>query len=81
MAYRRGKVIKRAIITALATTELSISKLERIAHISSTTLNTHLDELEDLNIIEISSHEKSSHNGRPYRSVKLTPYGRTLLRT
>lgn len=75
---RSGLEIKKAIIKYLKDSELSLSMLERKINTNNETILMHCQELEYLGIVKIINHEKSKVNGRPYKTVKLTEYGREL---
>ncbi len=75
---RSGLEIKKEIIKLLKEKDLSLRRLDIKLNTSSKTIQMHCKELEFLGIVKIIEHNKNKANGRPYKIVKLTKYGRNL---
>ncbi len=78
MVYRNGLTIKKEIIRLLKAKEHVISQLETKVNTSDSVLKRHIKELEYLGVVKVNKHKKSAKTGRPYTSVELTSYGRTI---
>lgn len=72
--------IKKAILKILKKEgELSLKSLEIKANTGSQTIQTQVEELELLGIIEIIKHDKNKLTGRPFTSIRLSKYGKSLV--
>lgn len=78
MANRSGLEVKKAIIASIKRGARVMGQIERKAGISNRMLKKHLDELEFLGIVEKVTHPRHTQTGRPYRTVHLTEFGKTL---
>ena len=71
--------IKKAIINLLKQEkELSLRKLDIKLNTASKTIRAHCKELEFLGIVKLIKHKRNTKNGKPYTTVVLTDYGRSL---
>ena len=76
---RRVIEIKKAIINILKKEkEISLKALEIKINSGSQTIFSQIEELEYLKIIKRVKHNKNKFTGRPYTSVKLTDFGKTI---
>ena len=78
MKYSSGLSIKKRIIVALKEKPISLRKLETKLNLGYNSIKLHCKELEFLGIVKISQTKEGSRNGRPYKIVKLTEYGKKL---
>ncbi len=76
---RSGLKLKKSIIKLLKKEgELSLRRLDIKLNTSSQTILNHCRELKYLGVTEIVKNKKNKINGRPYTSIKLTDYGKSL---
>ncbi len=78
MSRKSGLEIKKAILNILKQKEASLRELETKINTNYQTIRRHCKELEFFKLIEIKEHGKSDANGRPYRTARITDFGRKI---
>ncbi len=68
---RSSLEIKKEILKLLRGKEMTLRLLEKKVDTNPNTIRTQIKELEHLGFVEVIEHEKSTHTGRPFRTVKL----------
>jgi len=72
--------IKKAILKTLKNKgEMSLKSLEIKVNTGSQTIQTQIQELEFLGIVNVTKNDKNKSTGRPFTNVGLSSYGKKLV--
>ena len=81
MGYRTGLEIKKIILDQLANRPHVLSELERRVDTNDRVLRRHLEELEYLGVVRLTTPPRHARTGRPYTTVAINPYLNAIVKS